>query len=59
MGDIDESALLVARALPYGVTLERTDRVDRDSIDELTLDLLDLAQELGGEYDGWETTVEK
>jgi regulator of RNase E activity RraB len=44
---------------PYGVTLERTDRVDRDSIDDITLDLLALAQELGGEYDGWETTVEK
>jgi regulator of RNase E activity RraB len=44
---------------PYGVTLERIDRVDRDSINEVTLDLFDLAQELGGEYDGWETTVEK
>ncbi|MCU0917170.1 MAG: DUF695 domain-containing protein [Planctomycetes bacterium] len=43
----------------YGVTLERTDRVDWKSIDEITLELFDLAQELGGEYDGWETTVGK
>lgn len=43
----------------YGVILERTDRVDLQSINELTLDLFDLAQELGGEYDGWETTVEE
>jgi regulator of RNase E activity RraB len=43
----------------YGVTLERTDRVDWQSINEVTLELFDLAQELGGEYDGWETTVEK
>ncbi len=44
---------------PYGVTLERIDRVDWRSIDDVTLDLFDLTQELGGEYDGWETTVER
>ena len=42
----------------YSVTLERTDRVDWQSINEVTLELFDLAQELGGEYDGWETKVE-
>lgn len=43
----------------YGVTLERADRVDWESINGVTLELLDLAQGLGGEYDGWETSVEK
>jgi regulator of RNase E activity RraB len=43
----------------YGVTLERIDRVDWDSINEATLALFRLAQEVNGDYDGWETSVEK
>jgi len=45
--------------LAYGVTLERMDRVDWDSINEATLVLFRLAQEFNGNYDGWETSVEK
>jgi regulator of RNase E activity RraB len=45
--------------LPYGVTLERMDRVDWDSINDATLVLFRLAQEFNGDYDGWETSVEK
>jgi len=44
---------------PYGVTLERIDRVDWNSINEATLELFRLAQEVSGDYDGWETSVEK
>ena len=44
---------------PYGVTLERIDRVDWDSINEATLVLFRFAQEVSGDYDGWETSVEK
>jgi len=44
---------------PYGVTLERVDRVDWDSINEATLELFRLAQEVNGDYDGWETSVEE
>jgi regulator of RNase E activity RraB len=44
---------------PFGVTLERTDRVDWNSINEVTLNLFRLAQEVGGDYDGWETPVEQ
>lgn len=43
---------------PHGITLERVDRVDADSIDEVTSELVGLAELYGGEYDGWETTVE-
>jgi len=46
-------------AYPYGVTLNRVDRVDWASINEATLVLFRLAQELNGDYDGWETSVEK
>lgn len=44
---------------PFGVTLERIDRVDWDSINQATLELFWLAQETSGNYDGWETSVEK
>ena len=43
----------------YGVTLERTDSLDWESTNEAMLELSDLARELGGEYGGWEATVEK
>jgi hypothetical protein len=43
----------------YGVTLQRVDRVDWDSINEVTLALFRLAKEVNGVYDGWETSVEK
>jgi regulator of RNase E activity RraB len=44
---------------PFGATLERVDRIDWDSINEATLELFRLAQDLNGDYDGWETSVEK
>jgi regulator of RNase E activity RraB len=44
--------------LRYGATLERIDQVDWDSINDVTLELFRMAQKAGGEYDGWETSVE-
>ncbi len=44
---------------PYGVTLERVDHVDWDSINAATLELFRLARDVGGDYDGWETSIEK
>jgi len=44
---------------PLSVAFERIDRVDWDSINEATVELWDLAQSLGGDYDGWETSVER
>jgi hypothetical protein len=41
----------------YGVRLYRVDVPARDSIDDITAPLFQLAAELGGEYDGWETQV--
>jgi hypothetical protein len=40
----------------YGVQLFRSDSPER--IDEAVLQLYDMAQALGGEYDGWETQVQ-
>ena len=44
--------------MPYGVGFERVDHVDWDSINEVTLDLYELAETCDGDYDGWETSVE-
>ncbi|NQX80824.1 MAG: ribonuclease E inhibitor RraB [Flavobacteriaceae bacterium] len=41
-----------------GLTL-RVDKVGYDEIDEYTLELWEKAQELNGDYDGWETSIEK
>lgn len=37
---------------------ERKDSVDVAQVDELVLPLFELAEQCGGRYDGWETTVE-
>jgi len=42
---------------PYGVTLEKVDSIDQ--IDDVTIELFRLARSHDGEYDGWETAVEK
>lgn len=42
---------------PFGVQIDRVDHVDQASIDQITIELYDLAQSLEGNYDGWETFV--
>lgn len=42
---------------PFGVQIERVDHVDQASIDQVTIELLELARTLDGTYDGWETMV--
>jgi hypothetical protein len=44
---------------PLGVSFERVDHVDWDSINHVTLGLFELARSFAGDYDGWETPVEK
>jgi uncharacterized protein (TIGR01619 family) len=43
----------------YGLQLSRVDNVDLNSVDEYVLQLWQLAGECNGEYDGWETSIEK
>lgn len=45
--------------LPFTLHISRTDNVDLASVDEYVLNLWQLAEECNGEYDGWETAVEK
>lgn len=47
------------RDRPLGVSFERDDYVDWKSINDVTISLFDLAEKHTGDYDGWETSVEK
>lgn len=44
---------------PYKLHISRVDNVDLDSVDSYVLDLWEFANECNGDYDGWETSVEK
>lgn len=43
----------------FVILISRNDKVGYDEIDEYTLELWEKAQELNGDYDGWETSIEK
>lgn len=44
---------------PYSLHIARVDNVDLDSVNKYVLNLWELAEECNGDYDGWETSVEK
>jgi regulator of RNase E activity RraB len=44
---------------PFALQVERLNAVDPTTIHNAVLELFDLAQECNGDYDGWETSVEK
>ena len=44
---------------PYRLHIKRVDKVDLESVDIYVIHLWELATECNGEYDGWETSVEK
>lgn len=46
-------------ASPHRLRIFRIDKVDFEHIDDYTLYLWELAQICNGDYDGWETSVEK
>ena len=43
---------------PFGVSFQRVDHIDWDTINQITIELYDLAEAAHGDYDGWETSVE-
>jgi len=43
----------------FVIQISRIDKVGYDEIDEYTLELWQKASELNGDYDGWETSIEK
>lgn len=43
----------------YRLQIKRVDKVDQNSVDEYVIYLWKIANEIGGEYDGWETSIER
>lgn len=43
----------------YNLRISRIEKVDYENIDDFTIHLWKLANENNGDYDGWETSVEK
>jgi regulator of RNase E activity RraB len=43
----------------FGLMLSKVHTVDFGTINDVVLELFDLAGECSGDYDGWETSVEK
>jgi len=43
----------------FGLTLSRSHAVNFRTINNVVLELFNLADECAGDYDGWETSVEK
>ena len=44
---------------PFQIQIKRIDKVDKESVDEYVIYLWEKAREFSGEYDGWETSIEK
>jgi len=45
--------------MPYFLQIKRVDKVDQNSVDDYVIYLWKLAAECDGDYDGWETSIEK
>jgi uncharacterized protein (TIGR01619 family) len=43
----------------YSLQIKRVDKVDQNSVDAYVIYLWKLAEEVGGVYDGWETSIEE
>lgn len=56
---VQNAAINNETTLPYELQVWRIDNVDIDSIYPITSNLRIVAQKYGGEYDGWETSVER
>ncbi|CAM1341935.1 DUF695 domain-containing protein [Tenacibaculum amylolyticum] len=56
---IQDTTIDNKRNLTYGLQVWRIDNVDINSIYPITKGLRTLAKKYSGEYDGWETSVEK
>lgn len=54
-----EDHLAEADSLPYSLLVWLDMPVDKESIDETCLDLMDLADACDAKFDGWETTIVK
>lgn len=43
----------------FGIEISRMDKVDSQSVNNYAIQLFEFAQECNGDYDGWETSIER
>ncbi|NVB79127.1 MAG: DUF695 domain-containing protein [Kofleriaceae bacterium] len=55
---LERAATVEGGALPFGAQLHRVDPVELEHIHAVAMELVDLAAPDGGDYDGWETSME-
>ncbi|MEO7310520.1 MAG: DUF695 domain-containing protein [Chitinophagaceae bacterium] len=56
---INEDEKSASGDFPFKLQISRIDNVDIESVDEYVLALWEFANECNGDYDGWETSVER
>ncbi|MEY5049488.1 MAG: hypothetical protein RLZZ175_2847 [Bacteroidota bacterium] len=56
---VNETKLDDRKEMPYSLQISRFDNVDLNSVNDYVLYLWALAEEYNGDYDGWETSIEK
>ncbi len=57
--NIENESFDQAGEYPYLIHISRNDKVDYNSLDDYVIHLWKLAKDHNGDYDGWETSVEK
>ncbi|MCG2612007.1 DUF695 domain-containing protein [Flavobacterium sp. SM15] len=56
---VEESFDKTFGEFPYSLQIKRINKVDLDSVDEYVIYLWKIANQFNGDYDGWETSIEK
>ncbi len=57
--ELERAAQVDTDDLPYGAQIYRADPVELEHIHDVVMDLIEFAAAEGGDYDGWETSVER
>jgi uncharacterized protein (TIGR01619 family) len=56
---VDKDKIKKGGDMPFSLHIKRVDKVDYQSVDNYIIHLWKVAQDCQGDYDGWETSVEK
>ena len=56
--ELQRAAKVENAELPFGAQVYRSDSVELTHVHDVVMELVELAEQEGGDYDGWETSVE-
>jgi regulator of RNase E activity RraB len=57
--ELQRAAKVQGKERPFGAQVYRVDAVDLEHIHDVVMQLVEIAEREGGDYDGWETAVER